>query len=111
MPTIYDGHPGDPYRPGNGTEGELFMDAWCANCVKFNGGDCPIVAATLAFDIDEDGYPEEWVFNRKGRPSCTAYSEDENERTYRCPDTPDMFHGHKTPFCPPKIAEDKDNGR
>ena len=69
------------YRPSNGSEGEHFMMAWCARCTKdaafrANPDDadgCPIIAETMAFDIDEPGYPREWRQDGPDGPRCTAY--------------------------------------
>jgi hypothetical protein len=57
------------YRPSNGSEGECFDAEWCARCErdrlfredmdKHDG--CPIVAAAMAYDIDDQEYPREWI--------------------------------------------------
>jgi hypothetical protein len=74
-----------PYRPSNGTEGEIFMSAWCAKCVRdrarregdpFEG--CDIITMTMAFDIDHPSYPEAWVQDDDGTPSCLEFTA-ENE--------------------------------
>lgn len=75
-----------PYRPSNGTEGVIFMDAWCSKCAKdaeMNGtvrsGDakaeqlCPIIAATMAYDEDDPKYPREWQYDASDHPVCTAF--------------------------------------
>lgn len=83
------------YRPANGTEGAIFIDSFCGNCVHdkaFRDGDgdsCPIVANSLMFDIHEDEYPVEWVYGEDGYPTCTAF-EDENVNV-RCKHTVEMF--------------------
>ena len=78
---------GKPYRPGNGTEGEMFEDAFCENCkrdqayrsygleIPNDDGSigCPILAAMLGFGTDEPGYPKELIYDRKGKPTCTAF--------------------------------------
>ena len=77
---------GDLYRPSNGTEGEYFFDAWCRKCQRDKamreGCDlddcddnerCDLIAASMAFDIDEDGYPKEWRYGKDGQPCCTAF--------------------------------------
>ena len=74
------------YRPSNGTEGVIFMDAWCSKCAKdaeMNGtvrsGDakpeqlCPIIAATMAYDEDDPKYPREWQYDASDHPVCTAF--------------------------------------
>ena len=80
---------GEKYRPSNGTEGEYFFAAWCRNCQRDKamreGCDlddcddnerCNIIAATMAFQVDEDGYPQEWQYGEDGQPRCTAFVPD-----------------------------------
>lgn len=70
-----------PYRPGSGTEGADFMARWCDRCKRDEafrhgtGDSCPIAANTLAFDIDDPGYPKEWRYGADGRPVCLAFEE------------------------------------
>lgn len=74
------------YRPSNGTEGEGFWSAWCCNCQRDKamreGVDldecddnerCDIIALTMAYSIDEPGYPQEWRYDENGVPCCTAF--------------------------------------
>jgi hypothetical protein len=67
-----------PYRPSNGTEGIDFQARWCDRCKRDaayragTGNSCPIVAATLAYNIDEPSYPKEWIRDETG-PRCTAF--------------------------------------
>ena len=73
---------GEKYRPSNGTEGSLFQEAFCDHCKREAGyragaGDgCPILAATMAFDVDDDNYPAEWQYGEDGQPKCTAFELD-----------------------------------
>jgi hypothetical protein len=66
-----------PYRPSNGTEGEIFMEQWCERCQhddqEFEEY-CPIVADTMAFDIGDKDYPKEWIY-KPGTdiPICTNF--------------------------------------
>lgn len=86
--------PGEPYRPSNGTEGEAFMDRFCDECKRGaafqagTGDSCPIAAASMAFDIGDEGYPKEWQHGPDGQPLCTAF---EAEGEERCTGTLDMF--------------------
>jgi hypothetical protein len=71
---------GGKYRPSNGTEGDIFQERWCELCTKDEAarrGDyengCPIIAAALAWDVDDPDYPGEWVYDGEGQPSCTAF--------------------------------------
>ena len=69
---------GQKYRPSNGTEGDMFTEKFCENCVREGDGDkfesfCEIAAKSFAFDIDEPGYPPEWQYGPDGQPVCTAF--------------------------------------
>ena len=58
------------YRPGNGSEGDVFLDQFCHRCVKYD--DCEILLMSMCFDVDEPEYPEEWQETDTG-PTCTAF--------------------------------------
>jgi len=72
---------GKPYQPANGSEGDMFMRRWCADCRAdaAHRGDpdsadgCPIIAATMALDPDDPDYPAEWQYSPRGQPICTAF--------------------------------------
>lgn len=73
--------PGKPFRPSNGQDGRIFQDWFCDRCNRdhvvhahgdFENG-CPLLAAAMAFDAGEDGYPSEWVIAEDGYPTCTAF--------------------------------------
>lgn len=70
---LYRRDAGEKYQPSNGTEGEIFMAAWCYRCARWNEDGCDIAAATMFYDVDEPGYPEEWRIGEDGQPECTAY--------------------------------------
>lgn len=69
------------YRPSNGTEGEGFIEHYCRNCIhgKYehtcdtNDNPCDILTRSLVCSIDDKDYPEEWVYNEQGRPTCKAH--------------------------------------
>lgn len=96
---------GEKYRPSNGTEGEIFFDHWCRHCARdkamregcdFEEVDdnesCEIIAATMAFDVDENGYPGEWQYSPEGQPYCTAFVRDGDRiPTPRCTMTQELF--------------------
>ena len=68
----------EPYRPSNGTEGEYFMNEYCYRCAKDDPEKdilCPIIIASMGYDIEDEGYPSDtWVyFNEK--PTCLAFRE------------------------------------
>lgn len=72
---------GESFRPSNGTEGMIFMDAFCEHCINEkwchtqNDDDkkCDILSNSMLYDPGEPGYPEEWVYNEEGWPVCTAW--------------------------------------
>lgn len=72
-----------PYRPSNGTEGEIFYSAWCRHCVREqafradpeDAEGCSIYALSMAFAIDHPSYPQEWVRNDRG-PGCLSFQEE-----------------------------------
>jgi hypothetical protein len=86
----------ESYRPSNGTEGMCFIDKWCAECVNDEHEDCPILAASFAYDEDDPRYPKEWVIEG-GCAKCTAFKPYPNPDTrqpsvaVRDPLTRDMF--------------------
>ncbi len=69
------------YQPSNGTEGDLFTAAWCAECERerrhretdnpYHG--CRILTRALAFESSDPNYPREWTYDAEGNPTCTAY--------------------------------------
>jgi len=67
------------YRPANGTEGDIFMSEFCYRCTKDHPETedyCDIIARTMALDVDEDGYPGQWIYGDDGRPRCMAFLRD-----------------------------------
>jgi hypothetical protein len=85
-----------PYRPSNGTEGDIFLANWCESCASGSNEDdpCRVQMYAFNFNIDDDEYPSEWIY-RNGVPTCTVYQHeldaDGEELTVRCDKTPDMF--------------------
>lgn len=94
----------EKYRPSNGTEGDGFISAWCGKCERSGrpgkpcdaGHEvlgCSIVGRTMAFNIEDTEYPDEWIHGKDG-PECTAFVPfDEALPTPRCVITSDMFDG------------------
>ena len=62
---------GQKWRPSNGIEGCVFMDRWCEECAKL--GLCDIPMKTMAFDVDDAEYPEQWQHGEDGQPKCTVF--------------------------------------
>ncbi len=65
---------GKKWRPSNSTEGMMFENALCANC-KNDQMFCAIKHRVLAFQIDDEHYPTEWIIGADGQPTCAAYEE------------------------------------
>ena len=66
---------GQPYRPSNGSEGEMFMAAFCDRC-KLNADEldgCNILSDSFCYDVGDPEYPKEWTHDGRGRPTCTAF--------------------------------------
>jgi len=73
-PVRFKDEAGKPYRPSNGTEGEIFMEKWCERCMlDTEDNPCEILTSTLAFEIDDPEYPKEWRYDFDGRPMCTKF--------------------------------------
>lgn len=64
---------GKPYRPSNGSEGELFIEQNCDRCMHAHG--CDILRRSFSYGITDEKYPKEWTHDFKGRPTCTAFVE------------------------------------
>lgn len=88
---------GEPYRPSNGTEGDIFQARWCAGCrhrQTRDGNGCLIELSAWAYDLGEEGYPSEWQYGANGQPRCTAFEDRHRPaRTPRCKATDDLFCG------------------
>ena len=71
------------YRPSNGTEGMGFYENWCSRCrhdrPDDEDGGCSILGASLMFNVADLGYPEQWVYDEAGSPTCTAFELNEGE--------------------------------
>ena len=66
------------YRPSNGDEGMWFTSTHCDHCINQhpdpdNKKQCNILMRTMCYDTHEKEYPEEWTYDDKDKPSCTAY--------------------------------------
>lgn len=107
------------YRPSNGTEGDYFTAQWCKKCEKHYqheeyGLSCrlQIYENSMIFDVDEDGYPGEWIVGEDGLEKCTAYVGPGSDRkptptalkNYWL--TPQSYDGQKSKI----VLEDKESG-
>jgi hypothetical protein len=101
-------HAGEKYRPSNGTEGQIFIESFCAKCARdksLREGEpieecdddevCDIVSRTMAFKIEEEDYPSEWQYGKNGQPCCTPFVEFGQPIPERCQFTVDMFESAK----------------
>lgn len=66
------------YQPSNGTEGMIFTEKYCMNCINCDpdpSGEkqCQILLATLIHNINDKEYPKEWVYNENSKPTCTSW--------------------------------------
>lgn len=67
----------EPYRPSNGTEGDIFRAQFCDRCTR-QDEPCEILGRTLWLLEDDPNYPTEWVCDVgpwPGNPRCTAFVE------------------------------------
>lgn len=70
-----------PYRPSNGTEGDLFEAKWCGTCARNKVAGCAIRPASVCCGVEDERYPEEWVedandqspFGPSFSARCTAH--------------------------------------
>lgn len=65
------------YRPSNGTEGMIFEDMHCMQCINCdpdpNGKkQCEILLLALMHGIDDPEYPKEWCYVND-KPTCTSW--------------------------------------
>lgn len=70
-----------PYRPSNGTDGEIFHSRFCHRC-KHEGPDgaaCDIAMRAFFFGLADPEYPKEWVIEENDpldtTAKCTAFEE------------------------------------
>jgi len=65
-------------QPSNGTEGMIFTDKYCMNCINCdpnpNGKkQCMILCNSMAYSINDKEYPKEWVYDENDKGICTSY--------------------------------------
>ncbi len=66
---------GQKWRPANGTEGQIFTDTYCSQCINDEGNDCDIITRSMMFEKSHKDYPHEWQYGQDGQPICTAFKE------------------------------------
>lgn len=95
---------GKPYIPGSGTEGMEFEDSWCGRCDRYRAMhgdadtmDCQkghLTAAWASDGIEDPNFPKAWVYDAKGKPSCSDWT----QRTIAADGVPPtLCAGAKTP--------------
>lgn len=63
-----------PYRPSNGTEGEIFQEQFCYQCKNDSEEEgCDILLRSMVHQINEPEYPTEWIYDENKQPVCTAF--------------------------------------
>ena len=69
------------YQPSNGTEGMMFMENYCEQCLhekwihtqNDNDLKCEILSNTMIYTIKDKEYPSEWIYNENEKPTCTKF--------------------------------------
>lgn len=69
---------GSSFEPSNGTEGMVFTESFCEQCIHQHPDpdhekQCMILMRTLIYHSRDSEYPKEWIFNAKGWPVCTSW--------------------------------------
>lgn len=89
------------YRPSNGTEGMMFAESFCDQCMHQcpdprANKNCDIAMRTFIHEIDEKEYPLEWQYDATGHPTCVAFvnwnweQDDDGEWILPTPTEPDF---------------------
>jgi len=66
------------YQPSNGSEGVWFIGKFCDHCLHQhpdpdNDKQCMILCRTMCYNVNDPEYPEEWQYDKDGKPVCTAF--------------------------------------
>lgn len=72
---------GQKFQPSNGTEGMIFTDTFCENCIHEKymhtaiDGDkqCDIFNRAFLHSKEDKEYPPEWCYNSEGWPICSNW--------------------------------------
>ena len=79
------------------------MADFCEHC-RYDGflhgledKSCEILLRSLAFEIEDEKYPVEWIYDENGNPTCTKYkyhnwAEGKPEPEYNDPNQEEMFN-------------------
>ncbi len=69
----------EKYRPSSVAEGDIFMREHCFHCAHYDGSRtdssdaCLILLRTLLFSLDDEEYPQEFLYDHFGQPTCTRF--------------------------------------
>ena len=66
------------YQPSNGTEGHIFMEHYCMQCIHCDPNpegvkQCNVLMRSMAYNVKDPEYPREWVYVND-KPTCTKWS-------------------------------------
>lgn len=70
---------GKPYRPSNGTEGDIFEEHFCNRCRRMRidpnaANQCGIYLRMGAYEVDDKKYPKQVRYAPDGSgPECTSF--------------------------------------
>lgn len=76
MPYRIEGLAHKPFRPSNSEEGFLFQSYFCDRCIHDNYPDeplCEIIGDSMAYKVEDEKYPKEWIHDGNGSPLCTKF--------------------------------------
>lgn len=59
------------YRPSNGSEGVDFTLKFCDNCIYDGNYGCPIIVASMLYEVEDKEYPNQLVYNPD--PTCLMF--------------------------------------
>src|SRR5688572_4268249 len=105
---------GKSFRPSNGTEGMIFDEHFCSQCIHQSpdptrGKSCEVFCAAFCLNENDPGYPNEWVYDSEGWPICTKWVKwdwgndgdpDDPDNPNKPPDPPDPNQLNLFPLYP-----------
>lgn len=89
----------EKYRPSNGSDGDAFTAQYCNQCAhdakyrETNDGEdgCLTRFETMLYDIKNEKYPKEWIYDKDGKPACTKFLHESEQIIEHCEYTKEMF--------------------
>ena len=70
---------GKPFQPTDRNVASMFEESFCGMCLKDQlyrqgkGEGCEILMLAFLFELGDAAYPTEWVHDKEGSPTCTAF--------------------------------------